>query len=63
MEFCRDDLVLEVVFGFGAAGPLASVREKFVVVALVVAGFMVAYAAMFGFDKLKEVMNWNSSKS
>lgn len=31
-----------------------------IVVALVVAGFMVSYAAMFGFDKLKEVMNWNS---
>lgn len=28
------------------------------VVALVVIGFMVAYAAMFGFDKLKEIMNW-----
>ena len=27
------------------------------VVALVVIGFMVAYAAMFGFDKLKEIMN------
>lgn len=25
---------------------------------LIVLGFMVAYAAMFGFDKLKEVMNW-----
>ena len=35
----------------------------YIVVALVVAGFMVAYAAMFGFDKLKEVMNCNSSKS
>lgn len=30
----------------------------YIVVALVVAGFMVSYAAMFGFDKLKEVMNW-----
>ena len=26
--------------------------------ALIVGGFMVAYAAMFGFDKLKEVMEW-----
>ncbi len=26
--------------------------------ALIVAGFLVAYAAMFGFDKLKQVMNW-----
>ena len=30
----------------------------YIIVALVVAGFMVAYAAMFGFDKLKEIMNW-----
>lgn len=28
------------------------------VVALVVIGLMVSYAAMFGFDKLKEIMNW-----
>ena len=27
-------------------------------VALVVLGIMVAYAAMFGFDKLKEIMGW-----
>ncbi len=31
----------------------------YTVLALVVAGFMVAYAAMFGFDKLREVMNWS----
>lgn len=30
----------------------------YIIVALVVVGFMVAYAAMFGFDKLKEIMNW-----
>lgn len=33
----------------------------YIVVALVVAGFMVAYAAMFGFDKLKEIMNWGGN--
>lgn len=33
----------------------------YIVLALVVAGFMVAYAAMFGFDKLKEIMNWNET--
>lgn len=32
------------------------------IVALVVLGFMVAYAAMFGFDKLKEVLNWNKKE-
>lgn len=26
---------------------------------LFVSGFLVAYAAMFGFDKLKEILNWN----
>lgn len=31
------------------------------VVALVVIGFMVSYAAMFGFDKLKEIMNWGEA--
>ena len=30
----------------------------YMIAALVVAGFMVAYAAMFGFDKLREIMNW-----
>ena len=32
------------------------------IAALVVAGFMVAYAAMFGFDKLREIMNWGEKK-
>ena len=31
----------------------------YMVAALIVAGIMVAYAAMFGFDKLKEIMNWS----
>lgn len=26
---------------------------------LFVGGFLVAYAAMFGFDKLKEILNWD----
>lgn len=34
----------------------------YIVVALIVAGFMVAYAAMFGFDKLKEIMNWGGKE-
>lgn len=33
----------------------------YTVVAFVVAGFMVAYAAMFGFDKLKEIMDWSDT--
>lgn len=34
----------------------------YMIAALVVAGFMVAYAAMFGFDKLQEIMNWGEKK-
>lgn len=33
----------------------------YTVIAFVVAGFMVAYAAMFGFDKLKEIMDWSDT--
>lgn len=29
-------------------------------VSFVFIGFMIAYSAMFGFDKLKEVLNWKS---
>lgn len=34
----------------------------YMIAALVVAGFMVAYAAMFGVDKLREIMNWGEKK-
>lgn len=34
----------------------------YIIVALIVGGFMVAYAAMFGFDKLKQVMDWGGRK-
>lgn len=34
----------------------------YMIAALVVTGFMVAYAAMFGFDKLREIMNWGEKK-
>lgn len=30
----------------------------YLVLAIIVLGFMVAYAAMFGFDKLMEIMHW-----
>ena len=29
-----------------------------ILAALIVLGFLVAYAAMFGFDKLQEIMKW-----
>lgn len=58
--------VLAVVVGelLTLAGGLAYFQVNgievvwYYVVALVVIGFMVSYAAMFGFDKLKEIMNW-----
>lgn len=34
----------------------------YMIAALIVIGFMVAYAAMFGFDKLKEIMDWSDRK-
>lgn len=34
----------------------------YMIAALIIAGFMVAYAAMFGFDKLKEIMDWSDRK-
>lgn len=33
----------------------------YIVLALIAAGFMVSYAAMFGFDKLKEIMSWDDA--
>lgn len=30
----------------------------YIVVGFIIGGFAVAYAAMFGFDKLKEVLDW-----
>ncbi len=38
---------------------IAAVRVTwYLVVGLIVAGVLVAYAAMFGYDKLKEALNW-----
>ena len=36
----------------------AIVITWYLMAALIVVGFMVAYAAMFGFDKLQEIMKW-----
>lgn len=32
-----------------------------IIFSAIVVGFMVAYAAMFGYDKLIEIINWNKS--
>ncbi len=51
-------IVLTLAAGIAYCQVYAVAITWYVIAALVVAGFMVAYAAMFGFDKLKEVMNW-----
>lgn len=50
--------VLTIGAGIAYCQIEAKVLTWYVVASFVLAGFMVAYAAMFGFDKLKEIMNW-----
>lgn len=60
-------VALVVAVALTLAGGVAYCQIKaisltwYIVVALIVVGFMVAYAAMFGFDKLKEIMNWGGN--
>lgn len=54
--------VLTIASGIACCQIKAVPMEWYIVAALVVMGFMVAYAAMFGFDKLRQVMNWRESK-
>lgn len=54
--------VLTVATGFAYYQVEGKVLTWYVIMAFIVAGFMVAYAAMFGFDKLREVMNWGEKK-
>ena len=51
-------VALTLAAGFAYCQFEAITITWYIVVAFVVVGFMVAYAAMFGFDKLKEIMNW-----
>ena len=51
-------VALTLAAGFAYCQIEAITITWYIVVASVVVGFMVAYAAMFGFDKLKEIMNW-----
>ena len=48
----KNDNVTCVITGIGVTW--------YMVVAAVVVGMMVAYAAMFGFDKLKEALDWRN---
>ena len=50
-------LVLTLAAFFAWASIEAIVIEWYYIVAAVVVGFMVAYAAMFGFDKLKQALS------
>ena len=53
-------VIISMVLTIGAFFAYCSIKELtivwYMVAAAVVVGFLVAYAAMFGFDKLKEVM-------
>lgn len=55
-------MALTLLSGFAYFQVKAITVTWYLVVALVVLGFLVAYAAMFGFDKLKEIMNWGDGK-
>ena len=49
-------LALTVLFGLAYCQIKSVPLTWYLIVSLVVAGFLVAYAAMFGFDKLKEIL-------
>lgn len=54
--------VLTISAGIAYCQIKAVVMTWYIVAALVVGGFMVAYAAMFGFDKLREIMQWGDGR-
>lgn len=54
-------VALTLVAFFAYAQIQAVAVEWYMIAAAVVVGFFVAYAAMFGFDKLKEVLDWRNN--
>ena len=50
---------LTVATGIAYCQIRAVAMTWYIVAALIVGGFMVAYAAMFGYDKLLEIMDWS----
>ena len=56
-------LIVAMVLTLGAGIAYLQIKAIpmawFMVAALVIMGFFVAYAAMFGFDKFKEIMQWD----
>lgn len=55
-------MTLTLLSGFAYFQVKSITVTWYLIVALVVLGFLVAYAAMFGFDKLKEIMHWGDGK-
>lgn len=51
-------VALTVVAGLAYCQITATALTWYIIAGLFVGGFLVAYAAMFGFDKLKETMGW-----
>lgn len=49
---------LTIAAGIAYCQIKAVVITWYIVAAFIVGGFMVAYAAMFGYDKLLEIMRW-----
>ncbi len=52
-------VVLTVCAGIAYAQINAIAPTWYIIAGLIIGGIMVAYAAMFGFDKLQEVLRWN----
>lgn len=55
--------VLSVIGGIAYFQINGMFIEWYCVAAFIVTGFMVAYAAMFGFDKLQEILQWNKKST
>lgn len=51
-------IMLTLISGIAYCQTHAVAITWYIIAGLFVVGFLVAYAAMFGFDKLQEVMNW-----
>lgn len=55
-------MAITIATGFAYCQIQAVTITWYFVIAIIVAGFVVAYAAMFGFDKLVEVIDWIKAK-
>jgi hypothetical protein len=52
-------VILSVAAGIAYCQIRGVAMTWYILAGLLVGGFLVAYAAMFGFDKLKEIMDWS----